>query len=269
MKTLDTLDVNRATTIMLVGAPGSGKTTLALQFPRPYIFDADNKLRGPLRHLKDIGIDPSTIKYDHGTVDEKGDKVKPMMRWAHMVKCIQSAAKDDTIDTIIIDSGTAIQEYIKSDIFRQRVPRAGSSTPLVTESNLNRAQLTEPEWGIYARYWNDLVTEVQTIGKIVIFTMHFENRQIGKGDAALTEISLAVQGATRYKIAGLFSDVLNPFTETEGFGTNITVKRYIRTIPTNISDQRGLQSSFDLPPVMELDAKRIVEQVRPTKGATA
>jgi hypothetical protein len=266
MKDLSQLDINRSTTIMIVGAPGAGKTTLALQFPRPYIFDADNKLRGPLRHITSLGIDPKTIKYDHGTVDENGTPIKPLQRYQHMVKCLTAAAKDETIDTIIIDSGTAIQEYIKNDIFRQRVPNVKSNTPLINEANLERAQLTEPEWGIYGRYWNSLVTEMQTLGKIVIFTMHFENRSLNEG--AITEVALAVQGQTRYKLAGLFSDVINPFTKTEGFGENMKVKRYLRTIPVNENDQRGLQSALGLKPIEELtDAttKAIIDQFKPAE----
>ncbi len=259
MKPLTELDVNRATTIMLVGSPGAGKTTLALQFPRPYIFDADNKLRGPLRHLKEIGVDPATIKFDHGTVDEKDAPVKPMQRWAHMAKCLQAAAKDPDIDTIIIDSGTAIQEYMKNDIFRQRVPGSGSRTPLITEANLERAQLTEPEWGIYGRYWNILITDLQTCGKIVILTMHHESRQLGDNNSGIVEDCLAVQGQTRYKIAGLFSDVLLLSTEASGFGENTKVTRKTRVVPANMNDKRGLQSSLALPPVMETDAGKIVK----------
>ena len=38
--------------LFLMGPPKAGKTTLALQFPNPYVADCDNNLSGPDEYLK-------------------------------------------------------------------------------------------------------------------------------------------------------------------------------------------------------------------------
>ena len=245
---------SQATAILLIGSPGTGKTTLALQFPKPYLFDADNNQAGPKRYLERKNIN---YHYDVGNVNSEGKEIKPFQRYQHMLKCLKQAGKSDEVETLVIDSLTSVQEYIKDDIFRQRVPNPGSRTPLITEDNRDRGQLTEPEWGIYARYLTTLITTLRIFPKIVVFTAHSESRQ--KGENGPWEDTIALQGMMRYKFAAHFSDCIELTCRTEGFGDKQKVVRKYRTLPSNDIDKRGLKTSFDLPPVFE-DSEVLTKQ---------
>jgi hypothetical protein len=168
--------------------------------------------------------------------------------------------KSDEVSTIIIDSLTSIQEYVKDDIFRQRVPMTGSRTPLITESNRDCGQLTEPEWGIYARYFATLITTLRTTGKIIVFTAHQETRQ---SETNQWQNTIALQGMMRYRFAAQFSDCIALVSKLEGFAPNEKVVRFFRTMPTSESDERGLKSSFNLPPVFD-NPELLLEQLKET-----
>lgn len=207
-------------------------------------------MSGPRRWMK--SQDKADFLYDTGNVKPDGTVVPPFSRWTHMHECLIAAAQSDEVDTIIVDSLTAIQEYVKDDIFRQRTgaqKMGGGAQVMITEQNRDRGQLTEPEWGIFARYFMTLVTTLRTFPKLVVFAAHSESRQ--KGDHGPWEETLSLQGAMRYKLSAQFSDCIELVTKTEGgFGnTPLTVSRSFRTLPATEIDKRGLKSSFDLPPV--------------------
>jgi hypothetical protein len=245
--------------VLLVGSPGSGKTTFALQFPKPYIFDADNNLAGPRRWMTE-NKKPEFL-YDIGNVKPDGTPVGPFARYTNMTQCLNEAAKSDEIDTLIVDSLTAVQEYVKDDIFRQRVEgqTRGRTKVMITEQNKDIGQLTEPEWGIYARYFTTLITTLRTFPKLVVFTAHSESRR--KGENGPWEDTIAIQGASRYKFSAQFSDCIELVSITEGFGDSIKVKRTFRHLPASEIDQRGLKSSFSLPPVFE-DPNLLLDQLK-------
>lgn len=196
--------------------------------------------------------------FDIGTVNPDGTEVKPFDRWGHMRKCLSQAAESDQVDTIIVDSMSAVQEFIKNDIFRQRVPSPGSRVPLVTEATLDRANLTEPEWGIFARYLSTLVTSLRSTNKIVVFTCHQETRQ---NDQGMWQSTISLQGMMRFKFAGMFSDCIGLSVKVQGNPPNEKIVRTYRTLPTSDIDERGLKSSFDLPPVFN-DPQLLLEQLK-------
>ena len=248
---------NQSTAVLLVGSPGSGKTTLALQFPRPYVFDADNNLAGPKRYLDKHS---KNFAYDIGNVKPDGTPVPPFQRWTHMASSLREACNSPEIDTVIVDSLSSIQEYVKDDIFRQRTQpqRIGKSQFMITEANRDLGQLTEPEWGIYARYFTTLIVTLRTSPKLIVFTAHKESRQ--KGENGPWEECIALQGMMRYKFSAQFSDCIELSTKTEGFGKEQKVVRAYRTLPSSEINQCGLKTSFELPPEFN-DSTLLLKQV--------
>ena len=246
MKSFNDFDPNQNLFLLLVGSPGTGKTTLALQFPRPYIFDADGNLSGPVRHLKGL-----QFKYDSGTSDDDGKEVPPFQRWNHMSKCLNAAVQDPEIDTIILDSLSAITEYAKDDIKRQRGANPmAKNAPLVTESNRGMMPLIMQEWDVFAHYLSNLVTQLKACGKTVIFTGHNE---LQTDDSNTTREVLCIQGRMRGQFSGMFGDVWQTFIKTTGVGETAKSERMIRVIPLNGLDMKGVKTSLDFPNIFPSD----------------
>lgn len=258
-----------STALLLVGSPGTGKSTRALEFPRPYVFDADRNLSGPMRYFRKIGRDLSEVKFDYADQDDEGRPVTPFFRWMWMHKCLTRAVADNTIDTIILDGLTTIQEIVKDDIFRQRVgPQnmGNNKFLMITEQNRSMAQLTEPEWGIYGRYWNELLTALKNTHKIVVVTGHDEARK--NETNSVWEYTLSLQGAQRYKFAGLFSDVILCGTKLAGVFPNEKKEFFYRTCAVGEHDKRGIKDSFQLEAVFSDFSLLINHLIETKKNAT-
>jgi hypothetical protein len=217
-----------------------------MQFPKPYIFDADGNLAGPVRHLKGV-----EFKYDSGLVDDDNKPVTPFNRWNHMTKCITAAVKDPDVETIILDSLSAWSEYAKDDIKRQRgLNPMAKNAPSVNETNRGIIPLIQQEWDTFAFYFTNLITNLKGCGKSVIITAHHEL----KTDAQdIMRDFICVQGRMRSQISGMFGDVWNTYIKSAGMGDKATYTRMLRVVPTNGMDQRGLKKTLDFPPTFPAD----------------
>src|SRR5690606_29900600 len=126
--------------IIIIGDPGTRKTTLCLSFPSPYFLDCDGNLSAP---VEQTGI--RDFYFDRATVDAEGNAIHPINRFLHCVKCLNEAVSNPLVKTIIIDSLTSFTDIILSEIKRQEYGAAA-----VTESAKDLADAKSmriQDWG--------------------------------------------------------------------------------------------------------------------------
>jgi predicted NACHT family NTPase len=58
--------------ILLIGPPGSRKTTFGLQFPNVYVEDCDRNLNGPERWLRANGLKELSYAYNNVRYEPSG-----------------------------------------------------------------------------------------------------------------------------------------------------------------------------------------------------
>ncbi len=122
-------------------------------FPKPYIFDADNNLAGAFQRVQAQGI---SFKYDVGDVDENGKEVPLSKRYARMVQCLTAAYADPEIETIILDSASAISDYVMAEVL----------------TKINKSELTGTDWNYYFSAWKQLIMKLRAQGKPLIIIAH-------------------------------------------------------------------------------------------------
>lgn len=226
MKTLDeTYDTSRDFALLLAGAPGTGKTTLALQlFPDPYIFDADNNLGGPIRVLKEKHIDKK-IFYEKGNFDDDGNEVPQEKRYDRMLQLVMTALAQPEVKSIIIDSLTMVSEYLVAKL-----------------TNGGKQKMEFEHWRLYGIYLSDLVQKLRLAQKPVCITCHISCDK-DEADKTFYE-TLAISGRMKDILSGYFSDTWLTTVEATGFGEKRKSTFVIKTMPQKDTDRRGLKSSM-------------------------
>jgi len=213
--------------IVIVGNPGTRKTTLALQFPKPYVFDCDNNLASPAAFLK-----KEDFFFNSGTTGEDGTEIPPAKRFAHFNKCMNEAAASEDVDTLVVDSLTSFIDILMFEVLRQ----AGKKYD---------AQMTLPDWGKFGALLKHVIVTLRSSGKTIVFTAH--NNMVQDEVSKQWFHMLNVPGAAKTTLTGLFTDCWECTTDTKGAGVNKKTEYIVRTQPLSNQDMRGVKSSCQLP----------------------
>ena len=103
--------------ILEIGPPGGGKTTLALLFPSICVLDCDENLDGPEKFIR---TKQPTFAYGYERIRYSDDD-KPL----DMHKCydrlmdkILQVKNDPNIKTVIVDSLTSVNEFVIQSILQ-------------------------------------------------------------------------------------------------------------------------------------------------------
>jgi hypothetical protein len=221
--------------IIIIGDPGTRKTTLCLHFPSPYFLDCDGNLSAP---VEQTGV--REFFFDRATHDSDGTPIHPIDRFLHCVKCLNEAVASTDVKTVIIDSLTSFTDIILSEVRRQEY---GAAATTETAKNVADAKpMRIQDWGKFAFLLKNIVTKLRTCGKTVVFTAHnnFEKDEV---DQRFKQF-INVPGQSKSTISGLFTDCWHTFFEVKGVGAAVQHEFKVRTLPVSDTDHRGVKSSF-------------------------
>jgi hypothetical protein len=220
--------------LLLQGAPGSGKTTLACHMPSAYIADCDINLGGPIRWLKE-NSGPMPVGYDIIDRDENGKEIDPSLRYQRLTACLNAASRDPSVQTIVIDSATKLSDYMIAEVCRQQ----------------GKKEMSIPLWGFYLAIWKHFISQLSAQRKHFVLVCH-EKVEKDEIDQSLKYFVL-IPGQMQNIIGSLFTDVWR-CEVSGGQGVNPSYSWNVRTMP----DHRfQLKNSLGLPPLFKFDWKTI------------
>lgn len=143
--------------ILLIGPPGGGKTTLALSFPDLYIADCDLNLDGAERYAK--SKNPQlTYAFDAIPYNPDGTVTKPHERWPRLLSCLEAANREPKISTICVDSLTHVDEYLLQYVLNKQ----------------GQAEMRRQDWIPFRTELMKLIMMVRTANKTSIIICHEE-----------------------------------------------------------------------------------------------
>lgn len=245
--------------ILNLGYPGTGKSTLAIKFPKPYILDCDQNLDGPIQHWIRAG-DPADFKFDCPLYDKDGNLLAPEKRYARANELLKEAAADPEVETIIIDSFTAFVDMALAEVRRQMKRKLADGVTVFIDENLQIQ-----DWGAFKFLMKNVIVQLRTTGKLTIVNGHVrtDTNEIDK----IVRYYLNCPGSTAEEIASYFTEVwVNEIIVTPTAG-GVKKEYTIRTYPAiDREAPLGLKSGFGLPNRMTADYKKILELM---KGKTA
>jgi len=222
--------------LLIVGDPGSRKTSLALQLPKPYVFDADRNIAAPMAFLSKAHPNlPAGVMFNYSTEKDDGTPVPRVDRYKHMIESFNIAAASPDVETVVGDSLTAIMEIIIFECKRQ-------ANPNFNEEQLDKFTMRIQDWGTFGGLTMRMIMGLRASGKNVVFTAHNKVEKDESDGRYKYFFNYPGQSAT--SVPGLFTDVLNPYPKISGIGQAQTHQWMIRCLPNNDVDHRGIKSSL-------------------------
>jgi hypothetical protein len=238
MKTATDFKPDAAMALLLMGAPGSGKTNLAMEFPNPYFIDwGDANLRSAVeRHPG------KPFHWDKVEVDEQDREVPFEKRFERGSALLKANAGKPEVGTIVDDSLSMMQEAIQAFIV---LKGSQAESPLVIGGE---KVMTRSMWSAFKMLLTKRIIAARSVGKPYILTCH---EKVDADDMSGVKIYRPnLSGQMGDTIASLFTDFWSaeavPHTDLKRYPTG--VRYYVRTAPTA---RIKLKCSCGLPPEME------------------
>lgn len=252
MKSSDSFTLTLPRTLLFIGAPGTGKTTFALQLPKPFLLDCDSNLQGPVRYLKSAGKNP-TFLYDTPLTDDAGKPVPRELQFTRCMTLLDEAVKSPNVDTVIIDSLSSLIEMLFVHVLKMQGKTVSADFKTADK------KFEYEDWAAFGNLLRKLVFQLKATGKRIVFTAHIK---IEQDDLTKTLYKfINCPGATKDYLSGWFEEAWEFFIQTTGMPPNEKAVRKIRTVPDNRSAPLGLKTAAGIPSVVDADAATILSKL--------
>ena len=289
MKDSTTLTPTSPNSILILGAPGTGKTFLASCLPAPYFANADNNLMGVIRRRRELKMDTpiyfdelnfTTDKADLAAIGMSATQIEALplstveqvpgyvipreWRCRRLVKCLNDALTSPKIKTIVLDSMTTINEILMDEVLRKQsliLPKKGDA--VLTSFFDSTTHVLDPvlefaHWGAFGKLMRKLLLTLKSSGKLVVFIAHTSAKD---DDIGVARDYIAVPGQLKDVMSGYFEEAWLLKVILRGQ----SVERQLITVPTKEAQSPlGLKSAAGLPASSVLDIPALLATLNMT-----
>lgn len=245
--------------VLILSEPGGGKSTLALNFPKPFVLNCDRNLAGPIRWLKENNK-PTDFYYGDPFVDEN-DNAIPRDDWfKRAVQLLQEAVMSTDIKTIIIDSLTTFVDIVLTEVMRQQGRPRGSFEFKTSTSKTVDTPLQIQDWGAFFGLMKHIIFQLKSTDKTLVVTGHLKTDKDEL--SGILKQFIACPGQMSEIIAGYFSEVWLIRRSVKLVGNVKQPVREVITFPEGVQNEAlGLKSSIGLKSGESLNIDEIIKRI--------
>lgn len=226
--------------LLIQGSPGSGKTTLAAQFPKPIFVDLDVNLGGTIQFLKERNL-PLPLGYYQLDRDANNVEIKMPQRWNRLSQVLTEINKNNECETVVIDSALELVNIVTAEACRL----------------LGKSEIVGRDWAKFAQVSAVLMNDLTGMRKHVVMPIH-EKRNKNPDGTISYPVKLQWPGRIGEIFGAYFTNVWRCEPEPV-FEKGIWVQRYL--INTLNSREFELKNTLGLPPKFEFDWKLIEQKL--------
>jgi hypothetical protein len=206
--------------LLLVGDPKTGKTRVAMSFPKPYFLDFDRNMDSAVKVEKN-----KEFWYDNPYVTDDGKPIDDKDLWEiNINQRLKAALKHPDIQTIVIDSLSTLAQALVYHIAHSTSRMEGAKqvpvgSELLADGNVRPGEkgvigglLRRQDYMIFQTMMTRLVAYMRGFPKLIIWTAH---QKIREGDLSsggnltpgVKQFRINMPGALADSFGGFYSDV--------------------------------------------------------------
>ena len=223
---------DRSVAVLVAGDPGSGKTRLALAFPRPGILDCDGNLSSAVRVSKD-----KPFLYSQPFRTDDGKEVPDVDRWNRAMSETKLLLASPETETFVLDG--------LSNLCRWGLIHAENE---LMKAGINIKKEYLAKYQSFIPLLTNYITMLRIPGKYVVVNVHMnmEKEEL----AGVVRYVLDIPGRLANNLGGQFTDVWGMTAQADPSNTKVGAKYLIRTKPTGY--HVTLKTSLDLEPSLNI-----------------
>ena len=251
-------EYNQPQSLLVLGTPGSGKSTLIAQIPGIFVLDSDRNMAGPRQWLKDNNK-PLNFYYANPTVDDDGKPVPRDEQFQRAMEQLQEAGESKEIKAIAIDSLTSFTDICLTEVMRQQGRARGSFSFKSKVAKTVDEPLQIQDWGAFFGLMKHIIFQLKNTDKMLVVTGHIKTDKDNL--TGILKQFIAIPGQMSEIIAGFFSEVwlLQRSTELKGQAKEEVYK--VITFPSGSqTESLGLKSSIGVKSGEELDVEEVIRR---------
>jgi hypothetical protein len=220
LKTAGSATASSEFALLLIGEPGTRKSTIQIHFPKVLVFDCDRKIANMKNWYP---------KADYGYVQPDlytdGSFVPKEERWQRLTELVKAYGKGPEYKVNGMDSLTRISDYL-IDFLMANEPdskkpvRGGIRT------------MSEGLWYPYKERLSGFISAIRSLGRPCIFTVHC--RDVFNDAGSLIGQRPSVSGQMAALLPGYFTDVWHTYTRqvANDAAHPDGIAYMVRTVPT-------------------------------------